>query len=281
MSALTRRRALHGAAAVILGCSSRDGSAPLRPSRVVTTAPSMTEIVFAIGRGSALVGRSRFCDFPPEAAAVPVVGGFSDPSVEKIVSLEPTLVCGERGPAGPELPGRLESLGIATFFPEMDDTTAIGNAFVELARRLGVTEQGERAKGTLESDIDRVRKDVASLSRQRVLFVFDWQPIVAAGPASFPDQLLRIAGGENVVKEGEKYPRLGAEAVFALDPDVIVDGSGHGAAEPTGPSASLASLRAVKAGRVRALASAAALRPGPRLGAGIQELARLVHGGAS
>ena len=279
MSVLTRRRALGGAAALVLGGSSRDAG-KARGVRVVSTAPSMTEIVFALGRGERLVGRSRFCDYPPEAASVPTIGGFADPSVERIVALEPTLVCGERGPAGPELPRRLESLGIETFFPEMDDTTAIGEAFVKLGTRLGANERGHELRRKLSAEIDRVAATVGSLSRPRVLFVFDWQPIVACGKGSFPDRLLQIAGGENVVQQGDKYPRLGPEAVFALDPDVVIDGSGHGAAA-SGPGPLLASLRAIKAGRLRALGSAAALRPGPRLGEGIDELARLVHGRAS
>lgn len=278
MRSLSRRGLLASGAAVLVSCTSRGGRAAPNVARVVSTAPSMTEIVFALGRGEALVGRSRFCDYPPEAERVPVIGGFADPSVEKIVALEPSLVCGERGPAGPELPRRLESLDIATYFPEMDSIASIGAAFVGLGRRIDAEDKGKELERELRASIAETEKKVASRPCPRALFLFDWKPIVVAGPGSFPDELLRIAGAVNAMKEGDKYPKLGPEAFFALDPDVIVDGSGHGDVKTAaGSIPGLDSLRAVKEGRLHALASAAALRPGPRIGAGIAELARFFH----
>ncbi len=239
----------------------------------------MTEIVFALGKGGSLVGRSRFCDFPPEALSIPDVGGFADPSVERILALSPTLVCGERGPAGPQLPQALESHGVATFFPEMDDLSSIGKAMAELGKRIDRAAEGERLARELEGAVAEVKKKTQSLPKPRVLFLFDFRPLVAAGPGSFPDELLRVAGGKNVVESAEKYPRLGLEALFAADPDVIIDGSGHGEASPTHRDVpALETLRAVRDGRLHALTSTAALRPGPRLGAGMNELMRLIHG---
>mgnify|MGYP002380042279 CR=1 FL=1 len=239
----------------------------------------MTEIVFALGLGASLVGRSRFCDYPPEAMTVAEIGGFSDPSVEKILSLRPTLVCGERGPAGPDLVARLEKLGLSTFFPAMDDVASIGAAMADLGERLGVRAAGERLRADLAAAIEDVKRRVAGKARPRVLLVFDWQPLVAAGPGGFPDELLGIAGADNVVREGGKYPRLGVEGVFALDPDVVLDGStmGDASTKKVGDIAALASLRAIQKKRLHALDTTAALRPGPRLGAGLAEITRLVH----
>jgi iron complex transport system substrate-binding protein len=271
------------AAALATGLSAcADRTSPPREKqavRVVSTSPSMTEIVFALGRGTALVGRSRFCDHPPEVLSIPDVGGFADPSIERILALSPTLVCGERGPAGPQLPQALESHGVGTFFPEMDDLTAIGKAMAELGKRIDATAEGERLGLELENAVADVKKKTQDLPKPRVLFLFDFRPLVAAGPGSFPDELLRVAGGRNVIESGEKYPRLGLEALFAADPDVIIDGSGHGDASPKHRDVpALETLRAVRDGRLHALASTAALRPGPRLAAGMAELSRLIHG---
>lgn len=267
-------------AAAVSACAEKTPPPEKRAARVVSTSPSMTEIVFALGRGGSLVGRSRFCDYPPEALAVPDVGGFADPSIERILALEPTLVCGERGPAGPELPQALESRGVATFFPAMDDLDAIGKAMLELGSRIEAAAEGERLARELKESIEQVSQTTAGRSKPRVLFLFDWKPLVAAGKGSFPDELLRVAGGINVVKDGGKYPRLGLEAVFAADPDVIIDGSSHGdGGSPTRRDIpALDTLRAMRDGRLHTLASSAALRPGPRLGRGMAELARLVHG---
>src|SRR5678815_2093660 len=97
---VSRRAALAGLAA-LAACRTAKPTEEAKALRVVSISPSTTEAVFAIGAGSLLVGRSRYCDFPPEVERLPVVGGYADPSVESIVALAPNLVVGARGPAGP------------------------------------------------------------------------------------------------------------------------------------------------------------------------------------
>src|SRR6185295_14894222 len=104
--------------------------------RVVSISPSTTEAAFAIGAGSLLVGRSTYCDYPPEALHLPVVGGFADPSLEAIVARSPTLVIGAHGPAGPALEQALKARSIATFFPETESIAQIEAMIGELGRRL-------------------------------------------------------------------------------------------------------------------------------------------------
>src|SRR5580658_10794683 len=93
--------------------------------RVVSLSPSTTEALAAIGARDELVGRSRYCDWPPDVASVPAVGGFVDPNFEAIVALKPDLVTGARGPAGRQVSDRLEALGIATYFPETESLASI------------------------------------------------------------------------------------------------------------------------------------------------------------
>ena len=241
----------------------------------------MTEIVFAVGRGASLVGRSSYCDYPEEAKAIEAVGGFSDPNVERIVALQPTLVTGERGPAGPELSARLESLGIATYFPSIDRVADIERAIRDLAAKVDATNAGEAVAAELSRRVAAVGARVASEKRPRAVFLFDFKPLIAAGPESFPSDALALAGAENAVKTGSKYPTLGPEGLLALDPDLIIDGSGGAYAES--PDAllraitGLADLRALREGRVVRLEGSAALRPGPRIAAGIEQLATIAH----
>jgi iron complex transport system substrate-binding protein len=275
---------LGGAFVVLSGCrgAAKDPSAA---RRVVSTSPSMTETIFAVGRGAELVGRSRFCDYPPEAASIPEIGGFADPSLEKILALTPTLVCGERGPAGPDLPASLEKQGIETYFPRLETVADIESMIEELAAKLDARAAGAAVAERVRARIREVGERVKDAPRPRVLLLFDWRPLVAAGPKSFPDELLALAGATNVVTEGGQYPKLGVEGVIALDPDVVLDGSAGAYAEPPEAIAratpGLDALRATKAGRLHRLGSTAALRPGPRIGEGVAEIARLVHGGAS
>jgi iron complex transport system substrate-binding protein len=277
---LSRRAALAGLAALLLaGCrrGARSGSA-----RVVSISPSMTEAVFAIGAGPVLVGRSRFCDHPSEAARLPVVGGFADPSLEAIVALRPTLVVSARGPAGAALARALEGHGVPVYAPETESIAQIEAALAELGRLLSCDEGARAAVAAIEASRREVAAAVAGRPRVRAAFLFDIAPIFAAGPGSFADELLREAGGANVVTAGGAYPTLDIERLLALDPEVILDGS----ADEHGPSRvaerrgdpGWSRLRALREGKVRPLSASVVLRPGPRVGLGLRAVARALHG---
>jgi iron complex transport system substrate-binding protein len=288
---LRRRTALVALGALAVSCDVERRSTSGGP-RVVSISPSTTESCFAIGAGALLVGRSRYCDFPPEASRLPVVGGYSDPNLEAIVGLSPSLVVGARGPAGPALEQALNAHGVATFFPETESLAQVEAMLVELGKRLS------RERGAAEV-IDRIRRTRAAVERGakglapvRALLVFDMAPIVAAGPGGFPDELLRVAGGKNVVTEGGAYPTLNIERLLSLDPHVIIDGAAEmpdraasvdgGDAGSTGRAARLGALRetpgwrdlrAVREGRFHQLVGSVVLRPGPRIGEGLVAIA--------
>ncbi|MFT3773912.1 MAG: helical backbone metal receptor [Minicystis sp.] len=280
---LGRRAALTWLLAIGAAACSRGERVASAP-RVVSLSPSTTEAVYAIGAGPLLAGRSGYCDYPPEALKLPVVGGFSDPSVEKIVALRPTLVVGARGPAGPALEQALEKHGIATFFPETESITQIEAMLTELGKRLGHDAGAASAVAAIEVQRKQVATAIAGRARVKAVFLFDVGPIVAAGPGSFPDALIREAGGDNLVTAGGQYPTLDLEKILALDPDVILDGAGDMAAG-SGRVAALRdapgwkNLRALREGRAR-LVSSATLRPGPRIGEGLAAVARALHGDA-
>jgi iron complex transport system substrate-binding protein len=250
---------------------------------VVSLSPSTTETVFGLGAGAELVARSRYCDYPPEATRLPAVGGYADPNVEAIVALAPTLVVGARGPAGPALEAALRDKGVATFFPETESLEQIQGMITELGARLERRADAERMVSAVRERVAQVGGAIAGLPRPRVLLLFDVSPIVAAGPGGFPDELLRVAGGENLVVRGGAYPTLGLETVLGLDPDVIVDGIGDDSAHGRSRVADMATqpgwrqLRALRDGAVRVVSSTT-LRPGPRIGDGVFEMARAVHG---
>jgi iron complex transport system substrate-binding protein len=272
-------------AQVIAGCRGVGGRG--RGLRVVSLSPSTTEAAFAIGAGDRLVGRSKYCDFPPEAAKLPVVGGYADPSIEAIVALSPTLVIGARGPAGPGLETTLRSHGIETFFPETESLAQIEKMLEDLGGKLDRKEGAAAVIGRLRERREAVVKAVSGLRRARVALLFDVAPIVVAGPGGFPDELIQLAGGQNVITGGGPYPTINIERLLALDPDVIVDGANMwgtgGAAEPLAAqrgSPGWRELSAVKQGKVRGIDSGAALRPGPRIGEGLVTLARAIHGDA-
>ncbi len=278
---LVSRRAALAALVALAACRKQ---AARGATRVVSISPSMTEAVFAIGAGDLLVGRSRYCDYPPEVLRLPAVGGFADPSLEAIVALRPTLVISARGPAGAALADALAAQGVDVYAPETESIPEIEATLEELGRRLGHEEGAHAAVAKIEAARREVAAAVAGRPRVRAAFLFDVAPVFAAGPGSFADGLVREAGGENVVTAGGAYPTLGLEQLLRLDPDVILDGSGDEAdasrvlQKRDDPGWS--KLRALREGRVRALAASVVLRPGPRIGQGLAAVARALHGDA-
>ena len=234
-----------------------------------------------MGAGKLVVGRSRFCDYPPEAAALPVVGGFIDANLEEIVRLSPDLVVGARGPAGPVLAEKLESLGIATLFPPTQSIAEIESAISQIAARVGAAERGALVVTSMRARTKAIASAVAAEPRVRTLLVFGVAPIVVAGPQSFPHEMIELANGRNVVPSGGAYPAINAETLVTLDPDVVINAAvtgtdgGGGAIDRDAPG--WRELRAVREDRVMPLMDEAALRPGPRTAEGIAAIARILH----
>jgi len=248
--------------------------------RIVSILPSTTEALFAIGAGDRVVGRSRYCDYPPEVARLPQVGGYVDPSFEAILALRPDLVTGARGPAGKTLSERLEARGVATYFPKTESFAEIDAMILGLGEKTGRVAEAKATVAAIDAKVAGVERAVADRPRRRVLLVFGLEPLSVAGPSSFADEMIRRAGGANVVTEGGGYPNLGIERVITLDPDVIINAAiaeAHGHERIGKDTPGWAKVRAVAEGRVAPIADEAALRPGPRIGEGLAALARAIH----
>jgi iron complex transport system substrate-binding protein len=251
------------------------------PKRIVSLSPSTTEILFAVGAGKLVVGRTRFCDHPPEALKLPVVGGFVDANLEEIVRLSPDLVVGARGPSGPAIAQKLDSLGIATLFPPAQTMAQIESAISEVATRVGAAEGGRSVLTAMRTRKSAIAAAVAAEPRVRTLLVFGVAPLVVAGPESFPSEMIELAKGENVVGSGGAYPAINAETLVMLDPDVVINAAVAGATGEAGTidrdAPGWRELRAVRERRVIPLTDESALRPGPRTADGVAALARILH----
>jgi iron complex transport system substrate-binding protein len=271
--------------ALCVGCRADRAPRPERargePQRIVSLSPNTTEMLFALGAGSRVVGRSRYCDYPPDARTIPVVGGFVDASVEAILALVPDLVVGARGPAARALADRFRAAGIETFFPAADSLAEIDAMANDLGAKIGSRPQADLLVERMRARRVSIVAALQGAARPRALFVVGLSPIVVAGPGSFPDEMLRLAAAQNVVTAGGAYPTVDIEHVLRLDPDVVVDATSVEAGR-TRPSIGLAQpgwrdLRAVHAGHVVPLAGDAAVRPGPRIADGLAALARGIH----
>lgn len=248
--------------------------------RIVSLSPSTTEAAFAVGAGPKLVGRSRYCNYPPEVLKLPQVGGYVDPSFEAILGLRPSLVVGARGPAGSAITEKLEAQGIKTYFPPTETFAQIDEMILGIGGRTGHGDEAAKEVARLHARIAEVTKSVSDKPRKRVVLVFGLAPISVAGPGSFADEMLQRVNADNAVKEGGAYPTIGVERVLALDPDVIVNAAmmEERAEERLNASApGWSAVRAVKEGHVRTIKDEAVLRPGPRIGDGLDILAKAIH----
>ena len=269
------RRSCLLASSCILGCRASERTDPRNGShqRTISVTPNTTETIYAIGAGHTLVGRSRYCNYPPEASSIPSIGGYTDPSLETILALRPDIVVGARGPIGRGFVDALSSRGIECFFPSTESIEEVLSMITSLAELLRVAKNGTKLVESIRERLERVSRSNTG-RRLQTLFVLGLSPVSVAGPGSFSHELLVQAGYENVVKTGPRYPTLGLETVIALDPDAIIDASGSDHSIITADRAGWTSVRAVRERRVVVVSDDRVLRPGPRLVEGVEILAR-------
>ena len=239
--------------------------------RVVSLSPSTTESVWALGAGAQLVGRSAQCDFPPRVLALPVVGNLVAPNTEAIVGLHPSLVVGDAAVAARGLGTQLSGLGIASYFSSSESVSDVRHGLLGLGERLGRAAEAKALVRQLEDDLAHLVDP--SGSPARVLVLVQVAPIFAVGPKSYLGELLALAGGANVLREGA-YPQLSLESLLGLAPDVIV--LAHGAHEPPlllpHGAPGWSQMAAVKKSAICTVGSDALMRPGPRMAEGAKAL---------
>lgn len=242
--------------------------APARPARVISLAPSLTDTVIALGEAGRLVGVTRY-DTSPEVKALPRVGGFLDPSPEVVLGLRPDLVLWLADGGAFPVVRRIADLGVPVLALPVIGVPDVLRAARVIGAALGNPAAGERLASTMDAAVRAAELAAAALPRRRVLLVIGRDPLVVAGPGSYPDALLRIAGGENVVTGGRPWPIYSLEKAVADDPDLVVDAAVN---EPADAIRRLDAIPAVKAGRVVRLPDDRVLRPGPQLPAALAQL---------
>lgn len=285
------------AAALLAGCGGRDVrpaagitavdalgrtvAVPKPPERIVSLAPSNTEILFALGLGERVAGVTDYCDYPPEARAKEKVGGFKDPSVEKVISLRPDLVLATGG-IQREVVDRLDALGVPVFVLDPRSMDEVLAGIRTVARLAGAAAEGERVAAGLEARVAATRDRTARIpeaGRPAVFYEVWPDPLMTAGPGSFAHDMIGIAGGRNVAAgTAQPYPKFSLEELLAADPAVIVTPFAETARDlGAGRRPGWRGIRAVRDGRIAVVNQDLTSRPGPRLVDGLEAMARAIH----
>jgi iron complex transport system substrate-binding protein len=260
---------------------------PVRtPVRIVSLVPALTEMLYVIGAGSQLVAVSSYDDYPPDTKTLPRVGALLDPDVERILSLRPDLVMtyGSQG----SLEAQLARAGIRVFSYRHGGLEAIFGTMRTLGAATGRTAGAERASAELRRQLDAVRARVRGRARPRTLLVFGRQPgslqqIYVSGGRGFLHEMLEIAGGANVFGDVMRESvQPSQETLLARAPEVILELRSRGPDEADvgrerDAWLALASVPAVRQGRIHFLAGEYLTVPGPRVGAATETIARALH----
>ena len=242
------------------------------PGRVVTLAPSLTQTVLALGKGSLLVGVSRF-DEAAEVSALKRVGGFNDPSIEAVVALKADLVLVQMAPANQRPVEKMAELGIRVLAVPLTTVADVLRATEQIGDTLGAPQKAAELVAKINLTRAEVRARAKGRKPLRVLVVYGFQPLVVAGPGSFAHELLLDTGAVNVAQASPSaYPVFSAESAVALKPDVVLD-----FADVDTGKATLQALPGLKQARWLEPPSKDLLQPGPTLHRGLLELEALLY----
>ena len=192
-------------------------------ARVVSLAPNLTEMLFLVGAGERVVGRSSFCDFPAEVSKLPVVGGGINPDLEAMLSLKPDLVVCLNSQLSAVPSQLLEEGGVELYFSRVETADDVVRTLRELGALAGRAEEAGAQAVDLQHELNLL---TGKNCGRRVLFVHGHRPIMSAGKGSWGHQLIRLAGYVNALGDVDTaYPALDLEQVMAARPDFIIDTS--------------------------------------------------------
>lgn len=260
----------------LTGCARKEPVAAKVPQRLISLAPSVTETLFALGLGDRVVAVGDYTFWPAEALKKPRVGGLIDPNLERITALRPDLAI--LLPSERDIGTKLAPLGVATLIVHNESLADIETSFRTIAARCGVPDSGEKLAARFHAELQpRPRSAGASgAAAPKVLMVVERQAgrlgeLYAAGPGTYLDELLGRLGGKNVFGDAPNlYPQASLEEIVARKPDLIFELRSDAPDEAARRALiadwqPLATVPAVKEGRIRVIAGNFTLIPGPRL----------------
>jgi len=261
----------------------RNVNIPHFPKRIISLAPSITEILFALGLHEEIVGVTNFCDYPEDALKKPKIGGFVSPSIEKIVSLKPDLIIAIRDGNREETIQRLHDLGFSVFWVNPKGFDGVMQTIKNIGEIGGRRDESMR----IVKDMRRKKEDILSLTkslpRPKVFFQVGCDPIITVGRETLADDLIRMAGGRSISEnESVNYPLYSIETVIFNAPEVIIISSMESKKNYLNLIKmwqSWKSIPAVKRNAIYVIDSNLVDRPTPRIVKGLETMVHLIHPG--
>jgi cobalamin transport system substrate-binding protein len=254
------------------------------PQKIVSLAPSNTEILFALGLGDKIVGDTDYCDYPPEAKEKTHIGGYWTPDIETIVSLTPDLVVAQALHEAEVIP-QLEKYGITCVVLEPKTIDQVLDAVTLVGEITGKTKEAATLTKEMQMRIDKVTgktKGLQESQRPKVFYLTWHDPLITVGHDNLGEDLIVKAGGVNIFHDLEGSPTVSLEDVIQADPDVIIAGIGMGTGEDlpmnfVQDETRLAGTSARQNNRIYSVSIDLTGRPGPRIVDGLEMFMGSIH----
>lgn len=251
--------------------------------RIISLSPSNTEILFALGLADKVVGVTDYCNYPPEAAEKETTGGYSDPNIEVILTLEPDLVLA--GSLHDEVVSRLEERNIPILVLEPKSVEEVYDTIHTVGAATRAEEAAETIVTEIKRQVDSVREKLVALTegdKTPVYYELWYDPPMSVGNRSFIHEVITLAGGQNIFADlDDNYPTVSPEAVAQKNPQVILYPDDHGTAIAVREQFNLrpgwSKIAALQEDRIYGVDSDLFTRPGPRVAQAVQEAAALFY----
>jgi iron complex transport system substrate-binding protein len=247
------------------------------PHRIISLAPNLTEIIYFLELEEKVIAVSTMCNYPPEVAAKPRVGGFN-PSVEKIISLRPDLILATTAGNRRESIRQLELLGQSVFVTSAKNIDDIFQSIIKIGSITGKKELAVLKTKELRERMKRITSRVKGLPRRRILYLIWHQPVMTAGGNTFLNNLIWLAGGESISRDiKQNIVQLSREEIIKRDPEIIFLPDFKDKKTVKEFLQKCEMLTAVRNGAVYSLNEDLILRPGPRIVDGLELMAKIIH----
>ena len=254
---------------------------PQQANHVVSLAPNLTEIVFALGEGNHLAGDTDFCDYPAEALQKPHVGGAVNPNLEEIVSLMPDLILASKSINRRETVNALDHIGLPVYVTDPHSVDEMISSVEHIGSAIGVEKAAKALSENLHARMADLDRRVSGAAQRRVLFAVWTEPLISVGRDTFIADALRRAGGRSVVDTSAEWPHVSMEEIVKLQPEFVIFASAHAGdahhdLETLRSRPGWRDLTAIQQGNFVVI-SDAINRPAPRMVDAIEQLAHALH----
>ncbi len=254
------------------------------PQRIISLAPSNTEILFALGLADRVVAVTGYCNYPPEAEEKPSIGGFSTPNIEEIVALSPDLLLATSRHESKIIP-QLEERGLTVLALDPKTMDEVHESILLTGKVTGVEERAIELVDNMRQRIEAVTDRTAGLppeQRPATFYIVWHDPLKTAGAETLQDELIQKAGGVNIARGLTDYANISLEVVVNENPAVIIAGTSHGSSEEQNyqyakTESRLRDTDAQKSGRIYAVDSDLTSRAGPRIVDSLEQFAAFIH----